>query len=59
MSAAAVSVEPETQSYWQRLKHNVRTGNLGNAPVIVALGFVVLYFSLTARTASPRSTSPT
>ena len=46
--AAALSVEPEEQSYWQRLKLNVRTGNLGNAPVVIALLFVILYFSLTA-----------
>ncbi len=45
--AAASSVEPEQQSYWERVRLNVRTGNLGNAPVIVALGFVILYFSLT------------
>ena len=29
------------------MRLNVRTGNLGNGPVIVALGFVILYFSLT------------
>jgi D-xylose transport system permease protein len=45
--AAAFSAEPEQQSYWERVRLNVRTGNLGNAPVIIALGFVVLYFSLT------------
>ncbi len=47
MSAAAVSTEPETQSYWDRFRLNVRTGNLGNAPVVIALLFVILYFSLT------------
>ena len=47
-TATAFSVELEQQSYWQRLKLNVRTGNLGGAPVIVALGFVILYFSITA-----------
>jgi D-xylose transport system permease protein len=48
--AAAFSVEPEPeqQSYAERLRTNVRTGNLGSAPVIAALGLVVLYFSLTA-----------
>ena len=48
VSAAAVSTEPETQSYWDRFRLNVRTGNLGNAPVVIALLFVILYFSLTA-----------
>ena len=48
MSAAAVSTEPETQTYWDRFRLNVRTGNLGNAPVVIALLFVILYFSLTA-----------
>jgi D-xylose transport system permease protein len=46
--AAALAAEPDAQSYWGRLKLNVRTGNVGNAPVIIALGFVILYFSLTA-----------
>jgi D-xylose transport system permease protein len=46
--AAAFSVEPELQSYGERLRTNIRTGNLGSAPVIAALGLVVLYFSLTA-----------
>ncbi len=46
--AAAFSVAPEPQSYGERLRTNVRSGNLGSAPVITALGLVVLYFSLTA-----------
>jgi D-xylose transport system permease protein len=46
--AAAFSVAPEEQGYWQRVKLNVRTGNLGNGPVIIALGFVILYFSIVA-----------
>jgi D-xylose transport system permease protein len=46
--AAAFSVVPEQQSYWQRLKLNLRTGNLGSLPVAVALGFVILYFSIVA-----------
>ena len=46
--AGAFSVELEQQSYWERLKLNVRTGNLGNAPVVVALGVVIIYFSFTA-----------
>jgi D-xylose transport system permease protein len=46
--AAAFSVEPVPQTYGERLRTNIRTGNLGSAPVIAALGLVVLYFSLTA-----------
>ena len=45
---AAFSVEPERQSYGDRLRTNIRTGNLGTAPVIVAIGFVVLFFSIRA-----------
>ncbi len=45
--ATALPVEAEQESYWERVRLNVRTGNLGNGPVIVALGFVILYFSLT------------
>jgi D-xylose transport system permease protein len=48
VEAGAFAVEPERQSYWDRVRLNVRTGNLGNAPVLIALGFVILYFSLTA-----------
>jgi D-xylose transport system permease protein len=48
VEAGAFAVEPERQSYWERVRVNVRTGNLGNAPVLIALGFVILYFSLTA-----------
>ena len=48
VEAGAFAVEPERQSYWERVRLNVRTGNLGNAPVLIALGFVILYFSLTA-----------
>ena len=47
--AAAFSVEPPAQSYAERLRTNVRTGNLGSTPVLVALGLVVLYFGLTAQ----------
>ncbi len=47
--AAGVSSEVEQQSYWERLRLNVRTGNLGNAPVLIALGIVVIYFSITAQ----------
>jgi D-xylose transport system permease protein len=48
VEAGAFAVEPERQSYWERVRVNVRTGNLGNAPVLIALGFVILYFSITA-----------
>ena len=33
---AAFSVEQEQHDYWDRFKTNVRTGNLGSAPVIAA-----------------------
>jgi D-xylose transport system permease protein len=46
---AAFSVELEKQSYGERLRTNIRSGNLGSAPVLLALGLVVLYFSLTAQ----------
>ncbi len=51
MSAAASAPEAETvplESLQKRIWDNVRTGNLGSAPVVVALGFVVLAFSLWA-----------
>ncbi len=48
VEAGAFAVEVERQSYWERLKLNVRTGNLGNAPVVIALVFVIIYFSFTA-----------
>jgi D-xylose transport system permease protein len=47
-TTAAFSVEPEPQSYAERLRGNIRSGNLGSAPVLLALGFVVLAFSFTA-----------
>jgi len=46
---AAFSVEPVPQSYAERFRTNVRTGNLGSTPVLVALALVVLYFGLTAQ----------
>jgi D-xylose transport system permease protein len=46
---APFSVELEKQSYGERFRTNVRSGNLGSAPVLIALGLVVLYFSLTAQ----------
>jgi D-xylose transport system permease protein len=42
--AETVPLEPLPQRVWD----NIRTGNLGSWPVVVALGFVVLYFSLRA-----------
>ncbi|MGE5272718.1 MAG: sugar ABC transporter permease [Verrucomicrobiota bacterium] len=47
--AAAVSAEVEEQSYGRRFWTNVRTGNLGSAPVIGALLIVVIAFSFTAQ----------
>ena len=46
---AAVPLEPEVQSLGERLRSNIRGGNLGSAPVIIALGLVVLAFSFTAQ----------
>jgi D-xylose transport system permease protein len=46
---APFSVELEKQSYGERFRTNIRSGNLGSAPVLLALGLVVLYFSLTAQ----------
>jgi D-xylose transport system permease protein len=47
--AAAVSAEPEVQSYGERLRVNIRTGNLGSAPVLVALLLVMVAFGFTAQ----------
>jgi D-xylose transport system permease protein len=52
MTAAAATPDPETtelDSLPARLLTNIRSGNLGSAPVIIALGFVVLVFSQTAQ----------
>ena len=52
MTAAASAPESETtpiESILSRLAANVRTGNVGSAPVIVALGFIVLAFSFEAQ----------
>ena len=46
---ASVVAEPEKHSYAQRFLTNLRTGNLGSAPVIIALAVVVLVFSQTAQ----------
>lgn len=51
MTAAASAPEPETtevDSLVTRLLTNVRTGNLGPWPVVIALAIVVLVFSQTA-----------
>jgi D-xylose transport system permease protein len=46
MTTADVAVQPvpEEQSYAERLRANIRSGNLGSAPVIMALGLVALAF---------------
>lgn len=52
MTAAAQAPEQETtelEPLRTRLVTNIRTGNLGSAPVIIALGVVVLIFSQTAQ----------
>ena len=51
MTEAALQGEKqeEFESLSKRLTANVRTGNLGPWPVIIALGLVVLVFSLTAQ----------
>ena len=52
MTAAASAPEPETtelEPLRTRLLANIRTGNLGSAPVIIALAVVVLVFSQTAQ----------
>jgi D-xylose transport system permease protein len=51
MTAAAHVPEAETiplDPLPKRIWENVRTGNLGSAPVIIALGIVVLIFAFTA-----------
>ena len=52
MTAAAAAPEPEAtelDSLPARLLTNIRSGNLGSAPVIIALGLVVVVFSQTAQ----------
>ena len=52
MTAAASAPEPETtgvESLATRFVTNIRTGNLGSWPVIIALGLVVLVFAETAQ----------
>jgi len=51
MTAAGQAPEAETVPLAplpQRIWDNVRTGNLGSAPVVIALGIVVLIFAFTA-----------
>jgi D-xylose transport system permease protein len=52
MTVAAATPEgqaPEVESIPTRIRDAIRSGNLGSAPVIGALGLVVLFFSLTAQ----------
>jgi D-xylose transport system permease protein len=52
MSVAAATPEgqaPEVESIPTRIRDAIRSGNLGSAPVIGALGLVVLFFSLSAQ----------
>ena len=42
--AAVVQALPEEQSYGERLRANIRSGNVGSAPVILALLIVVVFF---------------
>jgi D-xylose transport system permease protein len=52
MTAAAQAPEVETpplDPLPQRILDNVRTGNLGPAPVVIALGVIVLIFAFTAQ----------
>jgi len=46
---AAVVAEPEKHSYWERFLVNLRSGNLGSAPVLGALIIVVIAFGFTAQ----------
>jgi D-xylose transport system permease protein len=46
---AAVVAEPEKHSYWERFVVNLRSGNLGSAPVLGALVIVVIAFGFTAQ----------
>ncbi len=45
VDAEAVPLDPLPQRIWD----NVRTGNLGSAPVMLALGIVVLFFGISAQ----------
>jgi D-xylose transport system permease protein len=46
--AAAITAEPEVESLGTRIRDNIRGGNLGSVPVIIALGLVALAFSFWA-----------
>jgi D-xylose transport system permease protein len=48
VTAEAQAVEAELAALPRRVYDNLRTGNLGPAPVLIALGAIVLYFSQTA-----------
>jgi D-xylose transport system permease protein len=45
VDAEAIPLDPLLQRIWD----NVRTGNLGSAPVMLALGVVVLFFGISAQ----------
>jgi D-xylose transport system permease protein len=52
VTAAASAPEPETtelETIWSRMGSNIRSGNLGSWPVIIALALIVLVFSQTAQ----------
>src|SRR5581483_187667 len=55
----APDVAPTLESLPRRIWDNARTGNLGSAPVLLALGLVVLIFALPRRTSGHRRTSRT
>jgi D-xylose transport system permease protein len=48
MAVAAPEAAPLEESLWQRLKDNIRSGNLGSWPVIFALWIIVAVFWQTA-----------
>ncbi|MBI4172085.1 MAG: sugar ABC transporter permease [Actinobacteria bacterium] len=48
MSAEAVAPQLESQAISTRIRDNIRSGNLGSWPVLIALGLIVLFFSQTA-----------
>jgi D-xylose transport system permease protein len=48
MAVATPEAAPFEESLWQRLKDNIRSGNLGSWPVIIALWIIVAVFWQTA-----------
>ena len=46
---------PEEQSYGERLRANIRSGNVGSAPVIAALAIVVIACTIASCVVSLRS----